>query len=140
MCQFVAIGAEFIDNVPVGIVNTAVGVNRETTITTVAELRAMGAGGAVCFAAGFLEAEAELGDGAAMQARLLEAAGDMPIIGPNCYIRGTTSIGRNCRIGNGVEIKNCIIMDNSKVPHLSYIGDSVIGEHCNIAAGTSHAT
>ncbi len=62
-----------------------VGVNRETTITTVAELRAMGAGGAVCFAAGFLEAEAELGDGAAMQARLLEAAGDMPIIGPNCY-------------------------------------------------------
>ncbi|KGM87673.1 Acyl-CoA synthetase (NDP forming) [Roseovarius mucosus DSM 17069] len=62
-----------------------VGVNRDATIATVAELRAMGAGGAVCFAAGFLEAEAELGDGAAMQARLLEAAGDMPIIGPNCY-------------------------------------------------------
>ena len=62
-----------------------VGVNRDATIATVAQLRAMGAGGAVCFAAGFLEAEAELGDGAAMQARLLEAAGDMPIVGPNCY-------------------------------------------------------
>lgn len=62
-----------------------VGVNRAATIATVADLRAMGAGGAVCFAAGFLEAEAELGDGAAMQAQLLEAAGDMPIIGPNCY-------------------------------------------------------
>lgn len=62
-----------------------VGVNREATITTIAQLRDMGAGGAVCFAAGFLEAEAELGDGAQMQARLLEAAGEMPIIGPNCY-------------------------------------------------------
>lgn len=62
--------------------------------------------------------------------------GDGSVIGPNCYIRDTTSIGRNCRIGNGVEIKNCIIMDNSKVPHLSYIGDSIIGEHCNIGAGT----
>ncbi|WP_417725856.1 acetate--CoA ligase family protein [Roseovarius sp.] len=62
-----------------------VGVNREATITTIAQLRDMGAGGAVCFAAGFLEAEAELGDGAQMQARLLKAAGEMPIIGPNCY-------------------------------------------------------
>lgn len=62
-----------------------VGVNREASIATVAQLRDMGAGGVVCFAAGFLEAEAELGDGAAMQVRLLEAAGDMPIIGPNCY-------------------------------------------------------
>ncbi|WP_439526911.1 acetate--CoA ligase family protein [Roseovarius mucosus] len=62
-----------------------VGVNRDATIATIAQLREMGAGGAVCFAAGFLEAEAELGDGAEMQARLLHAAGDMPIIGPNCY-------------------------------------------------------
>lgn len=65
--------------------------------------------------------------------------GDGSVIGPNCYIRGNTSIGRNCRIGNGVEIKNSIIMDNSKVPHLSYIGDSVIGEHCNLGAGTKTA-
>jgi UDP-N-acetylglucosamine diphosphorylase/glucosamine-1-phosphate N-acetyltransferase len=62
--------------------------------------------------------------------------GDNSVIGPNCYIRGNTSIGRNCRIGNGVEIKNSIVMDNSKVPHLSYIGDSVIGENCNLGAGT----
>ncbi|MFH1623321.1 MAG: bifunctional sugar-1-phosphate nucleotidylyltransferase/acetyltransferase, partial [Candidatus Aenigmatarchaeota archaeon] len=43
--------------------------------------------------------------------------GDGSVIGPNCYIRGDTSIGRNCRIGNGVEIKNSIIMDDSNVPH-----------------------
>ncbi len=65
--------------------------------------------------------------------------GDGAIIGPNCYIRGDTSIGKNCRIGNAVEIKNSIIMDNSKVPHLSYIGDSVIGETCNLGGGTCSA-
>jgi bifunctional UDP-N-acetylglucosamine pyrophosphorylase/glucosamine-1-phosphate N-acetyltransferase len=57
-------------------------------------------------------------------------------IGPNCYIRPHTSIGRNVRVGNACEIKNCIIMDKTHVGHLSYIGDSVIGENCNIGAGT----
>jgi bifunctional UDP-N-acetylglucosamine pyrophosphorylase/glucosamine-1-phosphate N-acetyltransferase len=60
-------------------------------------------------------------------------------IGPSCYIRGDTSIGRNCKVGNGCEIKNCVIMDNTKIPHLSYVGDSVIGENCNLGAGTKVA-
>lgn len=62
-----------------------IGVNRMATIDTVRDLSAMGAGGAVCFASGFREAQAETGDGDALQDQLLEAAGDMPIIGPNCY-------------------------------------------------------
>ncbi len=57
-------------------------------------------------------------------------------IGPNCYLRGGTSIGNRCHIGQAVEIKNSIIMDNTNVPHLSYVGDSVIGENCNLGAGT----
>jgi acyl-CoA synthetase (NDP forming) len=44
-----------------------------------------GAGGAVCFAAGFLETEAYDADGERLQAELVAAAGEMPIIGPNCY-------------------------------------------------------
>jgi len=56
-------------------------------------------------------------------------------IGPNCYIRGCTSIGDNCTIGQSVEIKNSIIMDNTNICHLSYIGDSVIGEGVNLAVG-----
>lgn len=62
-----------------------VGVNRAATIEVVRQLRDIGAGGAVCFASGFSEAEAETGDGVGLQAALLQAAGDMPILGPNCY-------------------------------------------------------
>ena len=62
--------------------------------------------------------------------------GENCLIGPNCYLRGNTSIGNGCHIGQAVEIKNSIIMDNAKVPHLSYIGDSVIGENSNLGAGT----
>ena len=60
-------------------------------------------------------------------------------IGPNCYIRPATSIGDNCRIGACVEIKNSIVMRGTKIPHLSYVGDSVIGENCNLGAGTKIA-
>ena len=58
-----------------------IGVNRDATIDIVGELAGMGAGGAVCFASGFRETA----DGAAREAALLAAAGEMPIIGPNCY-------------------------------------------------------
>lgn len=61
--------------------------------------------------------------------------GENTTIGPNSYIRGSTSIGSNCKIGQSSEIKNSIIMDNSKVPHLNYVGDSVIGENVNLGAG-----
>ena len=63
-----------------------VAVNAESAIETVAQLNKMGAGGALLYASGF----SELGDelkavGIERQQRLIEAAGDMPIIGPNCY-------------------------------------------------------
>jgi bifunctional UDP-N-acetylglucosamine pyrophosphorylase/glucosamine-1-phosphate N-acetyltransferase len=60
-------------------------------------------------------------------------------IGPNCYIRPSTAIGDNCHIGSAVEVKNSIIMRGSKIPHHSYVGDSVIGEDCNLGAGTKIA-
>ncbi|MDO8715342.1 MAG: sugar phosphate nucleotidyltransferase [Dehalococcoidales bacterium] len=60
-------------------------------------------------------------------------------IGPNCYIRPHTAIGDRCHIGNAVEVKNSIIMNGSKIPHLNYVGDSVIGEGCNLGAGTKVA-
>ncbi len=60
-------------------------------------------------------------------------------IGPNSYLRKYTYIGNNVNVGNAVEIKNSIIMDGTNVNHLSYVGDSVIGAECNIAAGTNIA-
>jgi bifunctional UDP-N-acetylglucosamine pyrophosphorylase/glucosamine-1-phosphate N-acetyltransferase len=57
-------------------------------------------------------------------------------VGPNSYIRPFTSIGDECRVGNACEIKNSIIMRDTRVPHLSYVGDSIIGENVNFGAGT----
>jgi bifunctional UDP-N-acetylglucosamine pyrophosphorylase/glucosamine-1-phosphate N-acetyltransferase len=58
------------------------------------------------------------------------------VIGPNCHIRPHTSIGDGCHIGNGVEIKSSIVGDGSKIPHQSYVGDSIIGERVNVGGGT----
>ena len=60
---------------------TFIGINRDATIGAVERLARMGAGGAVCFASGF----GETADGQDANSRLLKAAGDMPILGPNCY-------------------------------------------------------
>ncbi len=65
--------------------------------------------------------------------------GDDCQIGPNCYIRPGTSIGDRCHIGTAVEVKNSIIMSGSKIPHHNYVGDSIIGENCNLGAGTKVA-
>ena len=60
-------------------------------------------------------------------------------LGPNCYLRKGTTLGDGCKIGQSVEIKNTIVLDNTKIPHLSYIGDSIIGENTNLGAGTTTA-
>ncbi|WP_193183207.1 acetate--CoA ligase family protein [Nisaea sediminum] len=64
---------------------TFIGINRHATIEAVRALVARGAGGAVCFASGFSEALAETGDGADLQAELIAAAGELAVLGPNCY-------------------------------------------------------
>jgi len=91
----------------------------------------------------FLKNECSIGKGTMLRSgTYIEGPviiGENGEIGPNCYVRPFTAIGSNCRIGAGVEIKNSIIMSNTKIPHLSYIGDSVIGENCNIGAGTKTA-
>jgi acyl-CoA synthetase (NDP forming) len=60
-------------------------VNRHATVDVVQSLSNIGAGGAICFASGFSEAVHEVSDGGELQKALLAAAGEMPIIGPNCY-------------------------------------------------------
>ncbi len=57
-------------------------------------------------------------------------------VGPFSYLRPGTALGANGKIGAFVETKNAHIGANSKVPHLSYVGDATIGEHSNIGAAT----
>ncbi|MDW7680426.1 MAG: sugar phosphate nucleotidyltransferase [bacterium] len=60
-------------------------------------------------------------------------------VGPNSFLRGCSAIGDYSVIGHNVEIKNSIIMNHSKICHLSYVGDSVIGENVNLGAGFTTA-
>lgn len=57
-------------------------------------------------------------------------------VGPNCYLRPGTVLGNGAKVGQGSEVKNSILMAGSAVPHLSYVGDSVIGEKANLGCGT----
>ncbi len=56
-------------------------------------------------------------------------------IGPYSHIRPNCIIGDNIKVGSFVELKNVQIDDQTKIPHLSYIGDTVIGKNVNIGCG-----
>ena len=60
-------------------------------------------------------------------------------VGPNAYIRGATALGPGTRVGHSVELKNSVVMADSKVPHLTYLGDSILGRDVNLGAGTTVA-
>ncbi|MBE8988242.1 bifunctional UDP-N-acetylglucosamine diphosphorylase/glucosamine-1-phosphate N-acetyltransferase GlmU [Nostoc sp. LEGE 12450] len=57
-------------------------------------------------------------------------------IGPYAHLRGHVQVGAGCRVGNFVELKNTQLGDRTNVAHLSYIGDTVVGNQVNIGAGT----
>lgn len=52
------------------------------------------------------------------------------------FIRSSALIGNSCVIGNSVEIKNAILFDNTQVPHYNYVGDSILGYHAHMGAGS----
>jgi len=64
------------------------------------------------------------------------------VIGENCevrqgaYFRGNVLVGDRCVIGHATEIKNSIVMDHSEAGHFNYIGDSILGSHVNLGAGS----
>ncbi|WP_430884735.1 bifunctional UDP-N-acetylglucosamine diphosphorylase/glucosamine-1-phosphate N-acetyltransferase GlmU [Fusibacter sp. JL216-2] len=56
-------------------------------------------------------------------------------VGPYAYLRPKSTIGKNVKVGDFVEVKNSTIGDNSKVSHLAYIGDGDVGQNVNIGCG-----
>jgi len=60
-------------------------------------------------------------------------------VGPNASVRGVTVLGEDTHVGHGVEVKNSVVMADSNVPHVSYVGDSVLGTNVNLGASTQVA-
>lgn len=57
-------------------------------------------------------------------------------IRPGAFLRGSVITGENCVIGNSSELKNCVLLDKVQVPHYNYVGDSVLGNHAHMGAGS----
>ncbi|MFM9151840.1 MAG: bifunctional UDP-N-acetylglucosamine diphosphorylase/glucosamine-1-phosphate N-acetyltransferase GlmU [Candidatus Planktophila sp.] len=64
------------------------------------------------------------------------AIGPNATVGPFTYLRPGTDLGPSSKAGAFVEMKNAVVGEGSKVPHLSYVGDATIGEGSNIGAAT----
>jgi bifunctional UDP-N-acetylglucosamine pyrophosphorylase/glucosamine-1-phosphate N-acetyltransferase len=84
-----------------------------------------------------VEAGATVEPGVVMEGPVLVRTGAS--VGPNAYLRGATLLGEDVHVGNGVEVKNSVIRRGTNVPHLSYVGDSVLGRDANLGAGTTVA-
>ena len=52
------------------------------------------------------------------------------------FIRGKAIVGKNAVVGNSVELKNCILFNNTQVPHYNYVGDSILGYKAHMGAGS----
>lgn len=67
------------------------------------------------------------------------SVGEGSKIGPFAYLRPDSCVGKNCRIGDFVELKNAEIGKGCKISHLAYVGDAVMGQNCNIGCGAVFA-
>lgn len=55
---------------------------------------------------------------------------------PGAFIRKDALVGSHCVVGNSTELKNVILFDNVQVPHYNYVGDSILGFHSHMGAGS----
>lgn len=78
-----------------------------------------------------------IGDGTSVQSSVIleSSVGRETTVGPFAYLRPGSDIGNNCRVGDFVEIKNSKLGDGAKASHLTYVGDSDVGERVNLGCG-----
>ena len=55
---------------------------------------------------------------------------------PGAFIRGNVLVGKNCVVGNSTELKNVVLFNTVQVPHYNYVGDSILGTHSHVGAGS----
>ena len=92
--------------------------------------------GAMLYPNNILE-DSSVGGGCRVTASVLREAsvGENTTVGPFAHLRPGAQVGKNCRVGNFVEIKNSKIGDGTKIGHLTYVGDAEVGKNCNIGCG-----
>ena len=57
-------------------------------------------------------------------------------IRPSAFVRGKAIVGKNCVVGNSTELKNVVLFNTVQVPHYNYVGDSILGTHSHMGAGS----
>ena len=79
-----------------------------------------------------------IGEGTTVNASQINEStvGAHTTVGPFTYVRPHCAIGDNCRVGDFVEVKNSVIGNGTKISHLTYVGDSDVGERVNFGCGT----
>jgi len=97
-------------------------IGEGTTIHGACRIRDAKVGDGTLIRDGCIIQESEIGDGCQ--------------VGPYAHIRPQATLKRNARVGNFVEVKKSVIGEGSKVPHLTYVGDTTMGDRVNIGAGT----
>jgi bifunctional UDP-N-acetylglucosamine pyrophosphorylase/glucosamine-1-phosphate N-acetyltransferase len=119
-------------------IDRGVEVGRDTVIYPFCFLEGVTRVGADCvIGPGTRLVDTTLGNGVTVQSSLLirSTAGDGCQIGPFAYLRPGTELASGVKIGDFVELKQTKVGPGSKIPHLSYVGDAVIGAGVNIGAG-----
>ncbi|MER2192492.1 MAG: bifunctional UDP-N-acetylglucosamine diphosphorylase/glucosamine-1-phosphate N-acetyltransferase GlmU [Solibacillus sp.] len=80
----------------------------------------------------------QIGNGTTIHSSVVlnSTVGDETAVGPFAHLRPDTSLGNHVKIGNFVEVKKSVLGDDTKVSHLSYIGDAEVGSNVNIGCGS----
>lgn len=81
--------------------------------------------------------DSTIGNGTSVQSSVIleSRVGDETTVGPFAYLRPGSKIGNHCKVGDFVEIKNSSMGDGAKASHLTYVGDSDVGERVNLGCG-----
>ncbi|MBB6733386.1 bifunctional UDP-N-acetylglucosamine diphosphorylase/glucosamine-1-phosphate N-acetyltransferase GlmU [Cohnella zeiphila] len=81
--------------------------------------------------------DTRVGDGSTIRQSVADQAevGESCAVGPFAYLRPGTKLAANVKVGDFVELKNAVVGEGSKIPHLSYVGDATVGRNVNIGCG-----
>ena len=120
-------------------IEAGVQIGRDTVILSGSLLRGVTKVGADCVIGPSTDLrDTVVEDGAQVEHSVARSAvvGTGASVGPYSYLRPGTVLGKGSKVGAYCEVKNTEVGDRSKVPHLSYVGDTRIGEDANLGAGT----